>query len=170
MFTSCLVGSTRALSLCRWKSVHQQKGAAAAFKISSLEGQEFFGGAGRKTAADAQKTCKHPNSILHPPGPSSSALTSTVVTDPPPPCMFSPPVLHPPLLFPLTALNRGLTVWAGGGRVGGARGSAAGSVLREGFHEVPQQHPWNHWGAVVFMGTVWFFATVESNTKKTPAK
>lgn len=49
-------------------------------------------------------------------------------------------------------------MWADRGRVGGARGSAAaaaGSVLREGFQEVPQQHPgnqWLHWGAFSLLG------------------
>lgn len=89
MFTSCLVGSTRALSLCRWKSVHQQKGAASAFKIASL--WDFFWGGGQD-GKQPQMLRNHANTLIAsstPPGPSSSALTPTVVTDPPPLHVFT---------------------------------------------------------------------------------
>lgn len=131
-------------------------GGAAAFKAST-----FLKYGGKLEEKQPQMHRKHADALKAFPLPqvllfqlSHPQLSRT-------PLMFSPPVLHtifhPPLLFPLTALNRGLTVWADGGRVGGARGSAvaAGSVLREGFHEVPQQHPgnqWLHWGPFSLLG------------------
>lgn len=145
-------------------------GGAAAFKTSTLL---KYGG--KREEKQPQMHRKHADALKAFPPPSLALrpvfLSSHIHSchGPPPttsPLMFSPPVLHiifhPPLLFPLTALNRGLTVWADWGRVGGARGSAvaAGSVQREGFHEVPQQHPgnqWLHWGP--FIGT----KTLENN-------
>lgn len=155
MVASCSARSTRVFSQYRCARPGCSKRSRAEPR-RSVELQyvvEVWRKTEGKTATDAPKTRRRPESIP----PSLPQLSRT----PPPPLMFSPPVLHtifhPPLLFPLTALNRGLTVWADGGRVGGARGSAvaAGSVQREGFHEVPQQHPgnqWLHWGPSSLLG------------------
>lgn len=171
MLASCSARSTRTFSL--YRCVHQNKGCTSKRHQKDSGGTAPLGGAaafktsillkygGKLEEKQPQMHPKHADALKHSPLRPSQVLLfqlSHPQLSPPPPLMFSPPVLHtifhPPLLFPLTALNRGLTVWADGGRVGGARGSAvaAGSVLREGFHEQHPGNQWLHWGPFPLLG------------------